>query len=207
MRSLLLLVPLLVVVRSEGDCDAVKSEHNVCAKQAYETYVTAMKLGPTWANYRARKTCNFLTEAIDVCGNKLLQHGCHSEEEVTTMKDSQLSRVLENIGQSVADFDSCKCPAAKAHIDRMKAREGLGVEEECPSESAIAREEYYRAMEHFWRNFEFEDILDYFFELPGVYEFTELIGDLDFDFDFGFIGGAIVATGVVLGKHFVLALF
>merc|ERR1712037_700588 len=80
-----------------------------------------MKLGPTWANYRARKTCNFLTEAIDVCGNKLLQHGCHSEEEVTTMKDTQLSRVLENIGQSVADFDSCKCPAAKAHIDRMRA--------------------------------------------------------------------------------------
>ena len=35
MRSLLLLVPLLVVARSEGDCDAVRlrREHNACARQ------------------------------------------------------------------------------------------------------------------------------------------------------------------------------
>ena len=34
-------------------------------------------------------------------------------EQVTAMKDTQISKVLENIGQSVADFDSCKCPAVK----------------------------------------------------------------------------------------------
>merc|ERR1711974_455497 len=73
-----------------------------------------------------------------------------------------------------------------------RAREGLGVEEECPSESAIVREEYYRAMKHFWHQvqncyWEFEDV---------VSEFMDLV--------FGFIGGAIVATGVVLAKHFFL---
>ena len=73
-----------------------------------------------------------------VCPNKLTQHGCNTEEavrtdllaliffryhspseipndkyQVTTMKDSQLIRVHKDIGRSVADFDSCKCPAVK----------------------------------------------------------------------------------------------
>jgi len=152
--------------------------------------------GVSWsriAELLLEPTLNVAT--IEVCGNKLLQHGCHSEEAVTTMKDTQLSRLLTNIGRSVADFDSCKCPAIKAHINRMRAREGLGVDESCPSESAVVREEYYRAMEHFWHHmqnsyWEFEDVVSEFMNL-----------------DFGFIGGTIVATGIVLAKHFVFALF
>jgi len=48
------------------------------------------------------------------------------------MKDGQLSKILENIKSSVADFDSCKCPAVKAHVDRNKAAEGANVVSECP---------------------------------------------------------------------------
>ena len=77
----------------------------------------------------------------------------------------------------------------------MKAREGLGVDEGKCSESAIAREEYNRAMEHFWHH-----VQNCYWAFEGVVsEFMDL--------DFGFIGGAIVATGVVLAKHFVFALF
>ena len=37
-------------------------------------------------------------------------------------------------------------------------------------------------------------------------DFAELIAELS-DLDFGFIGGVIVATGIILTKPFVLALF
>jgi len=83
---------------------------------------------------RARKTCNYLVDAIETCGNKLLENDCNTAETVTAMKDTQIGKVLENIGQSVADFDSCKCPAVKAHINRMKAAEGADVKAECPEE-------------------------------------------------------------------------
>jgi len=63
----------------------------------------------------------------------------------------------------------------KAHIDRMKAKEGLEVEEECPPEFAVVH------------------------EVESTSEF--------FDLDFGFIGGVIVATGIVFAKPFVLAFF
>ena len=33
------------------------------------------------------------------------------------MKDGQLSKILENIKSSIADFDSCKCPAVKYDND------------------------------------------------------------------------------------------
>jgi len=190
MRSLLFLLPLLVVVRSEGNvCADVHKENNECQIQAHQTYVTAMKLGddgrPDW---RARKTCNYLTEAIEVCGNVLTEHGCNTEEAVTTMKDTQFGKLLKDIGRIVADFDSCKCPAAKAHIDRMKANAGLP--NECPPEFAVVREEFH-IPRSYW------DVLD------AVESTSQFIIDLEF----GFIGGAIVATGVVLAKHFVLAFF
>ena len=116
----------------------------------------------------------------------------------------------------------------------MKAREGLGVEEECPIEFAVVREEYYQAMEHFWHRvqncyFEFEDVVSettigrlFHTVLPdltsqliqGDGPYLRAVSELDLsyisddlDFDFGFIGGAIVATGIVLSKPFVLAFF
>jgi len=172
MRSLLFLLPLLVVVRSEGNvCADVRKEFNECHNQAHQTYYTAVKLGddgrPNWS---ARKACNYLTEAMEVCGNKLMQHDCNSEEAVTQMKDQQLSQALRNLKSSIADWDSCKCPPVKAHIDRMKAKEGLDVEEECPPEFAV---------------------------IHAVQSTSEFI-----DLDFGFIGGVIVATGIVLAKSF-----
>ena len=64
-------------------------------------------------------------------------------------------------------------------VTQMKTKEGLEVEEEfpMPDDFAVVREEFHAV------------------------EF------IDLDLDFGFIGGVIVATGIVLAKPFVLALF
>jgi len=181
MRTLLLLVPLLVAVQSEGECNGVKEDFNQCTRQAHKTYITAMKRlrqGDGRPNFVARKTCNYMMEAIEDCGNVLMQHGCNSEEAVLAMKDAKLGRVLGNIKSTIADWDSCKCPPMKAHIDRMKAKEGATVKD-CPPEYAVVSGEFHE---------------------PG---FTSQFMDLDF----AFIGGVIVATGIVLAKPFVIAFF
>jgi len=179
MRTLLLLVPLLVAVQSEGECNGVKEDFNQCTRQAHKTYITAMKrVSDGRPNYVERKSCNYLMEAIEVCGNKLLQHGCNSEEAVMGMKDNQLGKILEPIGSSLADWDSCKCPPMKAYIDRMKARDGYELTS-CSSDYAVVREEFHEP------------------------EMTSQFMDLDF----AFIGGVIVATGVVLAKPFILVFF
>merc|ERR1711864_69999 len=71
-------------------------------------------------DFRARKSCNYLTDAVEDCGNKLIGD-CNTEEQVNKMKDNQIRSVLLNLQSSVQAWDSSKCPTVQAHIDRMKA--------------------------------------------------------------------------------------
>jgi len=171
MRSFFLLLPLLLMVRrSEGHvCGDLRTEFYECSELAHRTYVEEMKLGDDGRpDFRTRKTCTYMNDVIEICPNKLREHGCHSEEEMTRKKDQQLDKVLENV-DNIEDWDSCKCPSVKADIDRVKALAFMDELEvkECSSE---------------------------FHAFESTSEFIDL--------DFGFIGGVIVATGLVLAKYF-----
>merc|ERR1719516_499160 len=73
-------------------CNEVRSQFNECARRAHQTYVDAMTKGDDGRpSYRARKTCNYLVDSIETCGNKLLEDDCNTEEAVTNMKDNQTS--------------------------------------------------------------------------------------------------------------------
>jgi len=120
-------------------CAEVKLQFNRCTKTAHQVYLDAMTKGDDGRPYyRARTVCNYLMDAIEDCGNGTMEDGCTTEEAVTEMKDTQLSKVLENIGQSIADFDSCKCPPVKAHLNRMKAAEGAKFVQECYDDYGMA---------------------------------------------------------------------
>jgi len=60
----------------------------------------------------ARKSCNYVTAAVEECGNKLIGD-CYSEEEVTRKKDAQLDGKLEQLSESISEWDSDKCPVIK----------------------------------------------------------------------------------------------
>merc|ERR1712126_141818 len=116
------------------DCEKVKAEFDECAKDAYEDYKKAFQAGndgrPDWM---ARKSCNYMTAAVEECGDKLVGE-CDTCEEVTNMKDEQLKKVLKNVKSSVKEWDSNKCPATKAHMERVKALEkGETIEAKCKS--------------------------------------------------------------------------
>merc|ERR1712071_138852 len=111
-------------IRVERDaCDDVMAGFGTCTMQAYEDYKTAFESGddgrPDWM---ARKSCNYMTAAVEDCGNKLIGD-CNTEDDVTAMKDEQLKSILEQLQQSVDEWDSEKCPAVKAHIDRAKGED------------------------------------------------------------------------------------
>jgi len=135
MRCLLILLPLLVVgVYSDDNCKSVRADFQACTQQAYATYSAAYRGGGDGRDsFSARKTCNYMTDALEVCPEKLRKDGCFSDEEVLAMKDRQMHSILKQVKSSVAEWDSCKCPPIKAHLDRMKAKAGAKVAEECPT--------------------------------------------------------------------------
>jgi len=137
MKSFLLLLPLLALVRGNKDveqCNKVRAEFNECTTKAHATYAEAMKKGDDGRpDFRARKACNYLEDAIENCSSHLTEHECNSEEQVTAMKDEQIKTILTQLKSSVQEWDSCKCPTVKSHIDRVKKAEGVETEEkECP---------------------------------------------------------------------------
>merc|ERR1712130_683783 len=101
-------------------CERVKADHKECTAKAYEDYKTVFAEGedgrPHWV---ARKTCNYLTEAIDVCGNRLLEGGCMTEEKLAKHKDEQIGKSLERVKSSVDYWDSSKCPPVRTYMQRI----------------------------------------------------------------------------------------
>merc|ERR1739841_66740 len=79
------------VKRSQVDCAAIQTAHGECTSKAYADYQAEWAAGddgrPDWV---ARKTCNYLTGSIENCGNKLVESGCVSQEEVDRMKVPRL---------------------------------------------------------------------------------------------------------------------
>merc|ERR1711970_854297 len=110
--------------RDTQECAEAKADFDVCTKQAYENYKNAFAKGddkkkPDWA---ARKSCTYLTESVDTCGNKLVGV-CGSKEEVDKEKDEQLKDALVQVKEKIPTWDSDKCPAMKDHEDRLRAAE------------------------------------------------------------------------------------
>jgi len=125
--SLLLVVSFITlsrtnIIRKERDtCDQVLADFDACTLQAYNDYKVAFEAGddgrPDWM---ARKSCNYMTAAVEDCGNKLIGE-CNTEEEVNANKDHQLKGILMQVKSSIKEWDSEKCPAIKNHFNRMKA--------------------------------------------------------------------------------------
>jgi len=131
MRWQLLVLALFAfagLAHSEEDCHDVSWKFNQCTRKAFRIYSEAMMRGEEGdgrEHYRARKTCNYLTSSIEECGDLLMENECHTEEEVTNMKDTQLAKALERIGKALLDFDGRKCPPVRAHLRRMRRKEHL----------------------------------------------------------------------------------
>merc|ERR1711875_154140 len=123
-------------LRVERDaCDDKTEELEACRLGAYEEYKEAFAAGddgrPDWL---ARKSCNYMTKTIEECSEGMVGE-CMTEEEVNEMKDHQLKGILEQLSATINEWDTQKCPAMKAHLDRTNTADD---EEETPEEVAAS---------------------------------------------------------------------
>merc|ERR1711890_220731 len=81
-----------------------------------------------------RKSCNYLSAAVEECGNGLIGD-CYSEEEVNQRKDTQVKGILKQLEATVEEWDSSKCPPVMAYLDREAAKEAGDAEPEAESEA------------------------------------------------------------------------
>merc|ERR1711928_334681 len=101
-------------------CRKVTQDFNKCTRQAYKEYSAAMNKGDDGRpDFAARKACNYLQASVQDCGDILLGE-CNTEEKVAEIKDNQIRGTLKNLETSIHHWDSEKCPAVKASINRMK---------------------------------------------------------------------------------------
>jgi len=128
------------VLREKRDaCEEINAGFNTCNIQAYEEYKKAFEAGddgrPDWM---ARKSCNYMTAAVEECGNKLIGD-CNTEEDVTNMKDEQLRVIIGQLETSIEEWDSEKCPPVQSYVNRMK-RDEDGAEEDSVAEEVEAED-------------------------------------------------------------------
>merc|ERR1712212_693774 len=129
-------------LRAERDaCEEIREEVQNCQTGAYEDYRAAISAGedgrPDWM---ARKSCNYITATIEECTNQLVGD-CATEEEVNYMKDGQLEGLLEQLSDTIKEWDSEKCPAIKAYMDRNAAEDEEETEEEVAASVDTAAQE------------------------------------------------------------------
>jgi len=121
--------------RETQECTKATADFDVCTKQAFDNYKNTLTAGDdgTKPDWLARMSCTYLTESVDTCGNQLVGV-CGSQEEVNKEKDELLKAALAQIKEYVPSWDSDKCPAMKAHEDRLRAAEA---EEETSSATSV----------------------------------------------------------------------
>merc|ERR1711909_154966 len=129
-------------LRVERDaCEEKQEEVQKCQADAYQEYVAAFKAGddgrPDWM---ARKSCNYITATIEECTNQLVGD-CATEEDVIDMKDGQMGGILEQLSDTIQEWDSEKCPAIKAYLERNPAAEAEDTQEEVAASVDTAAQE------------------------------------------------------------------
>jgi len=105
--------------RNNDNCESTFELFQACTTRAYDDYRTEFSAGDDGdPNWLARKSCNYLTAAVEDCANSLLGD-CYDENTVTEMKDAQFSSALDQLGQAVEEWDSELCPAVRQHVERQ----------------------------------------------------------------------------------------
>merc|ERR1711874_897234 len=128
-------------IRVERDaCDDLIEAFQVCTTKAYTDYTEAIAAGddgrPDWF---ARKSCNYVTAAVEDCGNTLIGE-CMTEEQVNTEKDRQIVSVLEGLSSN-EEWDSEKCPTVKAHLVRTNpVKNGEDVDSDSTTDESKSEE-------------------------------------------------------------------
>jgi len=133
------LVLALESVQGQGEpnlgarCKKIRLEFQACAKKAHQDYAAAMAAGDDGREaFSARKACNYITASVDECGNLLLGE-CNTPEKVQELKDSQIENFEKRLSEKDELWESEKCPAVKAYLERKNGGGEVMAQEQNPA--------------------------------------------------------------------------
>merc|ERR1719233_2384342 len=72
---------------------------------------------PDW---RARKTCTYMTTAIEDCANQQIGE-CFTEEEVAILIDREIPKIMAQLSTTVKEWNSELCPVVEDYLNRINS--------------------------------------------------------------------------------------
>merc|ERR1712059_80837 len=125
-------VIFLVVMGTQVDtaevekCKAVQKSYTECTIKAHDDYKAIMRAGDDGnKDFNARKACNYITDGVQGCGEKLLEGDCNSAEDVNERNEKMTEKVLVAIHKTISSWDSSKCPATNPALRGAGTHYGL----------------------------------------------------------------------------------
>merc|ERR1712055_314997 len=129
MRCFIVIICLGLILAVDGsarvrrdECEQLMTDHQNCAAEAYQTYTVEASKNDGRESFVARKSCNYMTAAVDTCGDKLVGN-CYTQEQVEELKDDQIEKVMDQLKAAITEWDHEKCPPFKKYLERKKAKE------------------------------------------------------------------------------------
>jgi len=114
-------------------CKKIRLDFQNCAKKAHQDYAAAMAAGDDGREaFSARKACNYITDSVELCGNMLVGE-CNSAEKVQEMKDQQIENFEKRLSEKDELWESEKCPAVKAYLERKNGGGEVMAQEQNPA--------------------------------------------------------------------------
>merc|ERR1739838_816904 len=110
-------------------CESLQRESTQCIEDAtiqfiLQREVTEIPAEETKPDYRARKTCNYLTATTQDCLAKLLENCIPpgGDRVIIKKKDEVTKKTLKVAEESDLNFDPQKCPITKDYLERNSGK-------------------------------------------------------------------------------------
>merc|ERR1712179_436772 len=96
----------------------VCQEYENCKLNAYAVYQSDMTSKPDdRPDWRARKTCTYMTTTIEDCAPQQIGE-CYTEEEVAILIDEEIPKIMAQLSTTIKEWNSDLCPVVEDYLNR-----------------------------------------------------------------------------------------
>merc|ERR1712179_243587 len=118
----------------------VCQEYENCKLNAYAVYQSDMTSKPDdRPDWRARKTCTYMTTTIEDCAPQQIGE-CYTEEEVAILIDEEIPKIMAQLPTTIKEWNSDLCPVVEDYLNRNGGTENTGNEGQTEGEGETGEE-------------------------------------------------------------------
>merc|ERR1712215_570930 len=108
----------------------VCQQYENCKMNAYAVYQSDMTSKPDdRPDWRARKTCTYMTTTIEDCAPQQIGE-CYTEEEVAILIDEEIPKIMAQLSTTIKEWNSDLCPVVEDYLNRNGGTKETGIEGE-----------------------------------------------------------------------------